>query len=34
MPNRVNLAISRTKKKSTISPEAYKAMQNKWKEKK
>tara|TARA_R100001443_G_scaffold57970_1_gene68583 strand:+ start:520 stop:642 length:123 start_codon:yes stop_codon:yes gene_type:complete len=26
--------ISRTKKKTTISPKAYKDMQNKWKKKK
>jgi|TARA_R100001460_G_scaffold65618_1_gene105960 hypothetical protein len=28
---RKKLGISRSKKKSTISPEAYKAMQNNWK---
>jgi len=30
---RKRLGISRSKKKSTISPKAYKAMQNKWKKK-
>ena len=30
---RKRLGISRSKKKSTISKKAYKAMQNKWKKK-
>ena len=30
---RKKLGISRSKKKSTVSPKAYKAMKNKWKKK-
>ncbi len=30
---RRKLGISRSKKKSTISPKSYKAMKNKWKKK-